>query len=1032
MAAGAQDKGTIRGTVTDGQTGESIPGANVVVTEVQQGAATNSDGEFSLKVAPGEYTVKASFVGYKTGTRSVTVSAGSTTRVRFALGVSQAKLDEVVVTGQQVDREARSLGYSVTSIGGAEVEQASEENLVKSLSGKVAGVDISSQSGNVGGGAQILLRGIASIGGDNQPLFVVDGVPISNSNVSVADDRLEGATDTGNKASQINPNNIESISVLKSGAAAALYGQRAKNGVVLIETKKGTEGRAGASFKSAMTFNRPTVLPNYQSSYGPGDGGKYDNEDLDGWGPRMSGQPVEIFTGETVPLRAADNPVQNFYDRGSTLENSVSFSNATESVDYRLGLTALNSSGIVPNSELDRYNLNFNSGTEALDDRLEARVTGNYIKEETLGRAVAGGNDPNVLVDLVNGIPRNLSASTLENNYTEGGDQISLTPNVNNPYWTVNKNQFQTDTERFYGSATISFDVTDWLTLQEKVGTDIISEERRQPTAAGTVGQPTGAFFDQVFREREIDHNFTVRADNEFGEDFSLKTILGHNVNQRSFEEVTNQATNLSIPGVQSYPNANSNTPENFFQKQRLIGAYGSATIGFREYAYLELTGRNDWSSTLPKENRSYFYPSASLSVIFTDLLQQEFDTDIPGLSYGKLRTNYAEVGSDTDPYQLEFRFFPVSDLFTQFVDDFTYPYQGIAAFERTGTFPPTNLKPQRQKSWEVGTELGFLDGRLSLDFTYYNQRTERQILDLPVPQSTGYFNRQTNAGTLLNEGVEADVRASVFTGEQFRWRINANYSRNRTTVEDLPGSLQQVALDAGFNDAEFRIEPGDRPIIYGPGLERTDSGKLIIDPEDGLPNEGDARDLGDLYPDFKAGISNTIGYGNFSLSFLIDWKQGGSVFSATVQDVRGAGLAEETEQAREGSFVIDEGVIVDRDAQGNIVSTRPNDVPVESMEAYWGALTSTVGPSVFDASYVKLRELSLRYSFPESWFDRTPLQNGSIRVQGRNLLLLYSNIPHIDPETNVFGSGGDVGQGYEFYTVPNVTSFGATLNFSF
>lgn len=1029
----AQQQGTVTGAVVDGETGEPLPGATVQVPDVGTGSATDAEGNFRFQIEPGEYQVEASFVGFQTAVRSIEVTAGSTTRVRFQLGVTQAKLDEVVVTGQQVNRQARSLGYSVSTVGGADVERASDENLVKSLSGKIAGVTINSQSGNVGGGANILLRGITSIGGSNQPLFVIDGVPVSNSNIAFGDaQRLSGTVDTGNRAGQFSPNNIESISVLKSGAAAALYGQRAKNGVILIETKKGTEGRAGASFSTSMSLSQPMVLPDFQNTYGPGDAGKYDIQDLDGWGPEMNGQNVEIFTGETVPLEPGGNPVENFYDTGTVLENNVSFSNASESIDYRLGLTSNNTRGIVPGSELDRYNVNFNTGATTLDDDLEARVTGTYIKESTLGRAVSGGNDPNVLTSLVNGLPRNLSASTLRNNYEEAGSQISLTPDVNNPFWIVNKNRFETDAERFYGSATVSYDVFDWLTLREKFGTDVISEERRQPTSAGTVGQPTGAFRDQILREREINHDFTIRTDNQFGE-FSLQSIFGHNINQRSLEEVTNDATNLTIPGVRSYPNANSNAPDNYFEKQRIIGAYGSATIGFREYAYLELTGRNDWSSTLPPENRSYFYPSASLSVIFTDLLETEFDTGIPGISYGKIRANYAEVGGDTDPYELSFRYFPVADLFTQFVDNFTFPYQGVAAFEKTGTYPPSNLKPQRQKSWEIGTELGFFDGRVNLDLTYYDQRTEDQILDLPVPFSTGYFDRTTNAGTLVNNGVETSLQVSVFTGEQFRWRIDGNYSRNRTTVENLPEGLQEVELEAGFNSAEFRIQPGERPTIYGPGLERTEDGQLIIDPEDGLPNEGDARDLGTLYPDFRAGLTNTIGVGNFTLRALLDWKEGGSVFSATVQDLRGSGLAAETAEARGGSFVIDEGVIVtERDAAGNIVETRPNDAPVTSMSAYWGALTSTVGPNVFDASFIKLREVSLTYSFPQSWFEQTSLTSGSFQVQGRNLLLLHSNVPHIDPETNVFGSAGGVGQGYEFNTVPNTTTIGATLNLTF
>lgn len=1024
-------QGTIAGRVTEAETGDPLPGATVQIPSIQGGTATDEEGRFRLRVEPGEYEVQVSFVGYQAASRTVSVQSGSTTNVRFSLEISERRLEEVTVTAAgQRQRQARSLGYSVSEVSGQDLEETKETNLVQSLSGKVAGVNITSQSGNVGAGSSIIIRGIASLGGDNQPLFVINGQPVSNSNIA-AGDRLQGAVTTGNKGGIFDSQNIESISVLKSGAAAALYGQRARNGVILIETKKGSASTAGASFSSTVSLSRPSVLPDFQNKYGPGDGGKYDMTDLDGWGPRMNGQMVEIFTGERVPL-SPSNPVENFWDTGVQTENQVSFQNGSEIGNYRVGFTATNTAGIVPESELDRYNLNLNAGTSVLDDKLSARLSTEYVKETTDGRAAAGGNSPNVLASTVNSIPRHLSASTLRNNFKETEtSQIALTETVNNPYWTVNKNQFETDVERFFGSLTVSYELFDWMTLQEQIGTDIISEQRRQPTAAGTLGQPTGAFFDQNYREREIDHDFTIRTDNNFG-DFSLQTIFGNNINQRTFEEFTNQATNLSIPGVRSYPNANSNSPDNFFQQQRLVSAYGSATLGFRDYAFLEVTGRNDWSSTLPKENNSYFYPSVSLSVVFTDLLEQEYDLEIPGLSYGKLRTNYAQVGSDTDPYQLNFTYAPVTNVFTQFVDDFTFPFRGIPAFTKPGTVPPENLQPQRQNSWEVGTELGFLNGRVNLDFTYYSQRTTDQILDLPIPLSTGFGARTTNAGTLVNDGIEASLDFALVSGEQFQWRFASNFSRNRTTVEDLPGSLQNVTLDAGFNDIEFRVEPGSRPILFGPGLEKTENGEVIINPNTGLPQEGEARKLGNLYPDFEAGFSNTFEYRNFQLSFLIDWQKGGKVFSATVQDLRGSGLAAETAKNREGSFTIDGVIVTERNAQGEVVETRPNDIPVPSMEEYWASLTQTVGPNVFEATYVKLRSASLSYTIPESLIRRTPLKNASIQLQGRNLLLLFSEVPHIDPETNVFGSGAPVTRGYEFNTVPQTRSIGATLNLSF
>jgi TonB-linked SusC/RagA family outer membrane protein len=1033
----AQDTGTITGTVTDADDGEPLPGATVQIQELGIGAATDADGQYTLEEVPGgTQEVQVSFVGYLAQTIEVTVTPGETVTRDVSLRPSTAALDELVVTAQQVQRQARSLGYSVSSVSSADVQKIKSDNLIKNLSGKVSGLDITSQSGNVGGGARIILRGIASLGGDNQPLFIIDGTPVSNSNVS-SGSRLVGTYDTGNKAGQIDPSSIESISVLKGGAAAALYGQRAKNGVVLITTKSGADVPASASFSTSLTGSRPSVLPDFQNEYGPGSQGKYDVQDLNGWGPRMQGQEVEIFNGERVPLNPADDNVSDFYETGLALNNSVSFSNSGDFGSFRLGASQDVTTGIVPNSELDRYGVNGSFATSALNERLDAQLSMNYITEETVGRVASGGNDPNLLVGIVNGLPRNLSAGVLENNFqNDAGQQISLTEFTNNPYWTANKNTFTTDVERLFGSAQVSFKVTDWLTIQESIGTDIITETRRQRSLKTTRGAAEGEFLDDNILERQIDHDFTVRTNNDFGEDFNLTTIIGHNINIEEFERDRNLAQNLNVDALYNFANANNNTPTNFESQRRIVGVYGDATIGFRDYAFLTLTGRNDWSSTLPKENRSFFYPSISGSVVFTDLLEQEYDLNIPGISYGKLRANYAEVGSDEDPHQLTFDFIPNSDVFGQYGADLTFPFNGLTAFDVTETVPPTDLKPQRQKSWEIGTELGFFDGRVNLDFTYYNQDTEDQIISLPRPESSGFGALRTNVGTVSNNGIEINLRAGLVTTSNFSWRTDVNFAQNTNEVESLAEGVDELILQSGFNGLQVRARPGDEIQIFGVGWERDPTtGLVVINPETGLRQTGEDKALGDLYPDFKMGISNSFSFRNFDLSFLIDWKQGGSVFSSTVQDLRSSGLAAETAANRGGTF-IDNGVIVtERDAEtGEILETRPNDVPVQSMEAFWGQHSnqSIIESGVFDATYVKLRDVSLTFNFPTSWLARAPVQNAALTLQGRNLLLLYSEIPHIDPETNLFGAGANIGQGVEFNNLPNTTTFGATLNLTF
>ena len=519
------------------------------------------------------------------------------------------------------------------------------------------------------------------------------------------------------------------------------------------------------------------------------------------------------------------------------------------------------------------------------------------------------------------------------------------------------------------------------------------------------------------------------------GQDFNLKAIVGHNINITEFERDRTSATVLNVDGLYNFANANNTSPTNFESQRRIIGVYADATVGFRNYAFVTLTGRNDWSSTLPKENRSFFYPSISGSLVFTDLLESEYDINIPGISYGKIRANYAEVGSDEDPHQLTFDFSPNTGVFGQFGTDITFPFRGLTAYDVTETVPPTNLKPQLQKSWEIGTELGLIDGRMNIDFTYYNQQTEDQIISLPTPASSGFGALRTNIGTVSNKGIELFLRGSPVVTEIFSWRSSVNFSQNENTVVSLAEGVNELILQSGFNGLQVRARPGEEIAIFGVGWERDPvTGEVIINEETGLRQPGEDKKLGNLYPDFKVGFSNTFSVWNFDLSFLVDWKSGGSVFSSTVQGLRSSGLAAETAANREGSF-IDDGVIVTRDPNtGEITDRRPNDVPVQSMQAFWGDHSdqSIIESAVFDASYVKLRDVSLTFNFPQTWLNRSPLKNASFTLQGRNLLLLYSEVPHIDPETNLFGSGASIGQGVEFNNLPNTTTIGATLNFSF
>ncbi|MCW9705947.1 SusC/RagA family TonB-linked outer membrane protein [Fodinibius salsisoli] len=1032
---------SISGTITDSQTDEVVVGANVYIPSIERGTSTNIDGQFSIdNLAPGTYTLRVTFVGYKALNREV--EAGETD-LNIQLEPDLIGLDDIIVTAQQIERQSREIGTSIASVSGEEITKARDTNLLNSLSGKVSGVDIGSQSGTIGGSSRIVIRGNSTLTGNTQPLFVVDGVPVSNSNIvagTASATRLSGgAVDVGNRASDINPDDIESISVLKGASAAALYGQRAQNGVILITTKRGSDqGGTKVTFNSSVRSNSPLRLPDFQNTFAQGSGGEYDNQDLNGWGPRIEGQdvdsegePIMDFRGEQVALQSNPNNVENFFQNGMETINSISIAGANEAGgDFRLGVTNTQSEGIIPESELQRTNLSLNAGQQ-FNDKLQARATVNYTFSETNGRAVQGGNSPNAIIQTIFSLPRTINTGLLRDNIIDEntGEQISLTDMTNNPFFITRNNGLDNDVERIFGSSNITYSPLDWLDVTGRVGIDFYTDNRSRPDVVGTLGRLTGGFSTDRIQERQIDANLLIGIDRQLSQDINFNATLGGNLNTRKTEIFSNVSTNLAVPGLYSFPSALSNSPTNDLSEQRLVALFFDATFGYQDYLYLNVTGRNDWSSTLPKENRSFFYPSANVSFIFTEAL--DFGGDI--LSYGKLRASIAEVGSDEAPYQLAFRYFPDNDAFGQFGTTLGFPFDGALAFDATNVIPPSNLKPQRQVSIEVGTELQFFDGRLGLDFTFYNNETRDQIISIPRPLSTGFDARRTNIGEVQNQGIEALFDVTPIRTRDFQWTSTFNFTKNNQTVEKLAPGVNELQINSGFNGLRVKAVPGEALGLYGIGWARNDNGDILIDEDTGLRVPGGEIRYGPQAPDYLLGINNSFDFKGFNLSFLIDIKQGGTVVSGTVQDLFFDGLAEETGALREqvgedGEFIDDGGVIANGDG-----TFRENDVPVSSIEEYYQNLYqgSVFEEVAYDASYVKLREVKFGYTLPRRWLQHTPLSSASISVEGRNLWLIWAAAPHIDPETNVFGSGV-IGQGVEFNNIPNVKSVGANIQLSF
>ncbi len=1014
---------TITGTVTD-DVGEPLIGASVLVKGTTVGTITDLDGSYSLEVPEDATTLVFSYTGYTP--QEIEIGAGDVIDVTMVYDV--LKLNEVVVTATGIERQRRDLGYAVTTIGGEEFTVARETNVVNSLQGKTSGVLITQQSGNLGGSSKILIRGINSLGGSNQPLWVVDGVPIFDSNISTGS-RITGGFDVGNRAQDINPDDIESISILKGAAAAALYGSRAANGAIIVTTKKGKKGdAANITINSTFRVNEPLRLPDFQNEYAQGTNGKFSTDFLNGWGPEIDGRTVTDFTGEESTLRAFPDNVNDFYETGTTLINNIAVGGGDETGNYRFSATQLNQTGIFPASELDRTTLSFNAGKK-FAQKINSNFGVNLVRTTSGGVVAQGGNDPNVLSTIINGLPRNVDVGLLDpwiDESTGVGEQLNpLTENTNNPYWIANENLFETEVERVYGNFTLQYEPVFWFDLTSRLGYDFITDDRFRSNRVGTLGRLQGDFTDDRIQQRQIDYNLLATAKRDLGEDFFIKGIIGFNYNTRVLERVTNFAQELTVEELFSYGNVNVNNPTNDFTERRLFGVYGDITLSYREWLSLNLTGRNDWSSTLPLDNNSYFYPSASLSFVFTDALQMSSNI----LSYGKLRIAYAEVGGDTDPYQLNFNYFPQTDVFGQFGTATTFPFNGTLAFAGPATVPPEDLLPESVNSFEVGGEFQFFNGRLGLDATYYNVKTIDQILAVPIPESTGFNFRLTNVGATTNEGIEIELNADIVRNRAVNWNTLVTFTRNRFLVDELADGVDRLIVNSGFNSIQIIASPGETFGIFGNKFRRaeSDSTRIIVDPNTGLRLAGENERIGDVFPDWVAGWTNNINWKGLNLRFTFDMRDGGLLYSNTVQALRDDGLAEEAGANREASFIDTEAFIENPDG-----TLRPNDIPVRAQD-FWEAYTNqnVAEGHIFDASFIKLREVALSYNLPKSLLDGTPFRGVSIGVEARNLALIWSEIPHIDPETNLFGSAND-GAGIEFNSPPTSRTFGVNLRLQF
>ena len=1007
---------TVSGTVTtaDGP----LPGATIVVKGTNTGTTTDFDGNFSIEASAGDVLV-ASFVGYATQESSV----DSSSQIDFVLQEDQL-LDEVVITALGISREKKSLGYAVTEVAGDNVNTIKDNNLASSLAGKVAGLQIT-QSGSLGSGSRVTIRGNNSLTGDTQALIVVDGMPINSSLPinSDANQREAGSNNSGGQASfepsiagggiaDINPDDVESISVLKGPSAAALYGSRAGNGVILITTKKGSRSdRLGVTVKSNLYYDNPMFLPDFQNQYGQGSfGSPYTDRATDwdrfSWGGSLDGSSQLYYDNTNKPYSAQPNNVEDFFRSAVRAITSVSMDKGSEDGSIRFSYTNNSSESIVENSDLNSHNFNLRAVAN-LSDKLTLDAKATYFTQEVKNRASTTGAQG--LLSHLYLMPRNVAIDDLRTYQKEN----PATPDdyaviryadefVGNPFWMAYNDETSVRRNRFLGFTKINYEFTDWLSAFVRVGADISNIRGKNIYKPGHHNRTTGELEISESSFGELNSEFLITAKQDLTDKINLVANAGGNLSKRTSEGFLVRGTDFKIPTKFFLDNISnvSATEESHLSIKKVNSLYGSLNLSYDNFLYLDVSARNDWSSTLSADNRSYMYNSASISAILNQFIDptQEF------FNFIKVRASVAQVGNDTDPYQIN--------------QTFSVPgngYRGLTTLESPEIKLNSDLKPETVTSSEFGVELGMLDNRVSLDVSVYDMTTENLIFDVTVPAATGFKYERTNIGKVSNKGLEIALGASLLKLNDFSWNSSLFYSKNENTVEELTDGLESfVYTTSTDNNVSIKATKGGSiGDIYG----KVWTGEVNAD---GTPvaTAGNTELLGNAQPDFLAGWSNTLRFKNLSLSFLIDGRFGGQIYSQTSADLDESGVSERSLQYRDTGITL----------SGTNTGTGAPNTESLTGEEYWKAMSAISGNYIYDQDNIRLRELSIGYNIPD--VSKFGLQRAMIQLVGRNLFFLSKSADDIDPEQML---GTSIGvQGMSHFAMPTLRSIGLNLTLDF
>ena len=1047
----------VTGQVLD-ETGQGLPGAGINVKGTQTGTVTDVDGNFRINLPDGNNILVVQAVSYRT--QEVTVT-GNTVSVRMQ--TTSTQLQQTIVTALAIKREKRDLGYSASTLSNDELTSAHNVSALSAIQGKTAGANITSTTGGPGGSTRVVLRGEKSLTGNNNALIVIDGI-IVNNNGRLRDplDSRE-QVDFGNSGNDINPDDIESITVLKGPSAAALYGSAAASGAIIITTKSGKNkkgpGKAEISFKTSYALSDVLRIPQFQHQFGQGNiyQGIFDDrrenfswgEPFDGnlrpWGQIINGQQ------QVKPYSDQPNNVKDFFNTGKTWDNYLSLAGGTEKSTYFISLNAVNNKGVIPNTYYDKYNIRFNGSTQ-LSNKFYSAINVDYMN--IASRVESGGQAEGSVLDALVQTPRDIPIQELRHlDNPFYGYGIMDTAGIQhygfygayaqNPFWVAENYDNRNRTDRVLGGFTLGVRPNEHWDIFDRFGGDVSADrttykspkydlEPFDPLYIGNNKTSAGGYEEDNVNRLTLYNDLIATYKKSLSENIDIDLLGGDNIRMSKATELNSKIDpkigGLVIPGFYNFQNSQGpvQVTNNTFET-RLVGLYGNFRIGYRKRIFLDLTARNDWTSTLAVGNNSYFYPSANLSWIFTEGMKGKFFEKV--LTYGKLRGSYASVGNGAGAYNNNNAGFTNTKSLSNF-GTVTFPFNGQPGYTYQNIIGNPDLRPERTNNWEAGTDLTFFKDRINIEFTYYTSRSIDQIVsDLPTPPSSGYTQQVLNVGEIQNKGIELGLRLTpVSTRSGFKWDLFGTYTKNNNKVLSLSDGVSQVVL-GGFGGMSVAAAVG-KPYgaIYSIDLLKDDQGRVIIDPTSGLPQRtNDQVYQGNVQPKFIASWGTTLSFKGFSLNVLFVTKQGGKYFSRTKDLMDFVGTAPETAENGRNASIFPNSVYLD--ANGNYVTN--TQYTYSPYEYYTNVTQNIYSVHVLDASYVKLQEASLYYSLPSKSLHRSPFGNVQLGIYGNNLLLwtAKANV-YDDPEQNSGGASNE--QGFNYSARPSLRNYGISLKLTF